>query len=159
MDKEGQGVVDKYLTMTIHNKIELKQLRQNLRKGLTPAEVRLWKYLKDSQLEGRKFRRQHSIGQFIIDFYCPEEKLAIELNGNIHFNPINENHDLDKKKYLNSLNIKVIEFKNREIFEKLEIVLGIIKSNFREFTTPTPPKIGEDTEKLENYYNIPQVTR
>jgi len=91
----------------------------------------LWKCLQNSKFEGRKFRRQHSIGQYIIDFYCPIEKLAIELKGSVHFNPINEQYDLLRNEYLQSLGIIVIRFENREIFEKIEIVLESIKSNFR----------------------------
>ena len=121
----------------IHNKKELKNLRRELRKNLTPAEARLWKFLQNSQLEGRKFRRQHSIGRYIIDFYCPKEKIAIELEGNVHFNPVNEQYDLLRTEFLNSYNIKVVKFENKEVFEKIEIVIEIIKSNFKN-TTPCP---------------------
>jgi len=51
---------------------------------MTPAEAKLWTYLKGKQLEGRKFRRQHSVSQYILDFYCPASKLAIELDGQAH---------------------------------------------------------------------------
>ena len=65
----------------IHNKIELKPYRKALRKDLTPAEAFLWKYLQNRKLEGRKFRRQHSVGNYIADFYCSSERLVIELDG------------------------------------------------------------------------------
>ena len=64
--------------MQIHNRKNLKQFRKDLRNNLTPAEATLWKAIQRSQLEGRKFRRQHSVGNYILDFYCPKEKLAIE---------------------------------------------------------------------------------
>jgi len=64
----------------INNKKILINYRKNLRNNPTPAEKELWNYLKNKQLAGRKFRRQHSIDNFILDFYCPAEKLAIELN-------------------------------------------------------------------------------
>jgi very-short-patch-repair endonuclease len=128
--------------LDIHNKTELKSLRKGLRKNLTPAEAKLWKFLQNSQLEGRKFRRQHSIGRYIIDFYCPKEKLAIELDGNGHSNPINQQYDLLRSGYLNTLNIKVIRFENKDIFEKVETVLEIIKSNFSELPPLAPPKQG-----------------
>ena len=51
---------------------------------MTPAEAKLWTYLKGKQLEGRKFRRQHSVRQYILDFYCPASKVAIELDGQAH---------------------------------------------------------------------------
>ena len=58
-----------------------KTKRKKLRNNLTPAEAALWNLLKNSQLEGRKFRRQHSVGFYILDFYCPSERMAIELDG------------------------------------------------------------------------------
>jgi very-short-patch-repair endonuclease len=60
-----------------HNQEELKNRRKGLRKKLTPAEATLWLLLKDKKLEGRKFRRQHSVGKYIVDFYCPSEKLVM----------------------------------------------------------------------------------
>src|SRR5688572_7570971 len=62
----------------------LQTFRTELRKHLTPAEAALWNYLKRSQLDGRKFRRQHSVGDYILDFYCPAERLAVELDGQVH---------------------------------------------------------------------------
>ncbi|MBT8319810.1 MAG: DUF559 domain-containing protein, partial [Gramella sp.] len=70
----------------IHNKKYLERFRKKLRKSLTPAEATLWKHLQNRKLKGRKFRRQHSIVNYIIDFYCPEERLAIELDGQGHYN-------------------------------------------------------------------------
>ncbi len=70
--------------MPIHNIKYLEVLRKDLRNNLTPAEATLWKYLQHSKLDSRKFRRQHSVNNYIIDFYCPSEKLGIELDGNIH---------------------------------------------------------------------------
>ncbi|MHA6250128.1 endonuclease domain-containing protein [Pontibacter sp. CAU 1760] len=64
----------------LHNRKYLKENRRELRHNLTPAEAELWKHLQGSQLAGRKFRRQHSIGNFILDFYCSSEKMAIELD-------------------------------------------------------------------------------
>ena len=58
-----------------------KEKRRALRQNLTAAEATLWKYIKGRQLQGRKFRRQHPVGPYIVDFYCVEEKLAIELDG------------------------------------------------------------------------------
>ena len=67
------------MKQNIHNLKHLEALRKELRKSLTSAEATLWKQLQKSQLNGRKFRRQHSIKNFIVDFYCPKEKLIIEL--------------------------------------------------------------------------------
>lgn len=72
--------------VSINNLPHLKTFRQTLRKKLTTAEARFWKVVQNKQFEGRKFRRQHSIGNYILDFYCSSEKLAIELDGEVHFN-------------------------------------------------------------------------
>jgi len=69
----------------LNNKKELNELRKRLRNNPTPAEKALWKALQQSKFEGRKFRRQHSIRNYIVDFYCTEEKLAVELDGGGHY--------------------------------------------------------------------------
>ena len=69
----------------IHNRPEYKDRRLSLRKKLTAAEATLWNLLKNKQLDGRKFRRQHSVGKYVLDFYCASEHLAIELDGEHHF--------------------------------------------------------------------------
>ena len=127
------------IKMIIHNQKAQKEFRRELRKNLTPAEAKLWKYLQNSKLDGRKFRRQHSVGQYIIDFYCPKEKLAVELDGNSHFNSVNEQYDIKRGEYLNSLGINVVRFENKDIFEKTEIVLESIKSHFINLPPLPPP--------------------
>ena len=69
----------------LYNKTSLKEERKALRNNLTEAEYLLCQYLKGKKLSGRKFRRQHSFENYIMDFYCPVEKLAIELDGQHHF--------------------------------------------------------------------------
>lgn len=117
-------------TDQIHNRIELKVFRKNLRNNSTSAEATLWLQLKNSQLDGRKFRRQHSLGAYILDFYCPAEKLCIELDGADHYTGNGEAYDEERTKYLNSLNIRVIRFENKEVFQAIEYVLGRIRSCF-----------------------------
>lgn len=119
--------------IVINNKPELKQFRKDLRNNGTSAEATLWKHLQKSQLEGRKFRRQHSLGNIIADFYCPAEKLVVELDGEHHFHEPGISNDSRKEAYLNSLGIRVIRFENRLVFEDLDGVLEEIK---RAFTTP-----------------------
>lgn len=116
--------------MNIHNKEYLKKYRRDLRNNLTPAEVTLWKALQNSNLEGRKFRRQHSIGNYIVDFYCPSEKIIIELDGSVHDDYSAQMHDLERTAFLNELNMKVIRFENDEVFSNLVNVLEEIKRNF-----------------------------
>ncbi len=113
-----------------HNDKFLKNYRKDLRNNLTHAEARLWSILKNKQLESRKFRRQHSIDNFIVDFYCPQEKLVIELDGQIHFNPVNEEKDSKRDKILKSYGITVLRFENKMVFEQQEIVLKAIQDKF-----------------------------
>jgi len=85
----------------LHNKPILKQIRKDLRNNLTPAEAELWKHLKNSGLEGRKFRRQHSVGFYVLDFYCPQEQLAVELDGQGHFTSSGQEYDSERTAYTN----------------------------------------------------------
>ena len=115
---------------TLNNLPQLKALRKELRSNLTPAEAALWKALQRGQLDGRKFRRQHSFGKFILDFYCPAEKLAIELDGRHHFSDSGFEMDSDRSAFLKSHGIKVLRFENKEVFENLDGVLEEIRNHF-----------------------------
>jgi len=123
--------------MSFNNAKYLKELRKDLRNNLTPAEATLWKYLQNSKLDGKKFRRQHSIGNYILDFYCPSEKLGIEVDGNIHDGFAAQEYDKERTAYLNQLGIKIIRFQNDDIFQTQELIYKKIRSGFS--TTPTPP--------------------
>ncbi len=108
---------------------QLKGRRTGLRNALTSAEAVLWKSLQRSQLDGKKFRRQHSIGPYVLDFYCAEHRLAVELDGQEHLEFIGSEKDASRTEYLNRLNIRVLRFENRWIFENLEGVLETIRQN------------------------------
>jgi very-short-patch-repair endonuclease len=112
----------------IHNRPELKQLRKNLRNNSTSAEATLWNKLKKNQLNGRKFMRQHSIGNYI---YCPEEKLVIELDGEAHFWQDGIQYDHQRALYLNNMDIHIIRFENKWVFEDIDYVLNEIKKHFK----------------------------
>ena len=102
-----------------------------MRSNLTTAEASLWTLLKGSNLDGKKFRRQHSVGNYILDFYCPSQKLAIELDGAHHFTEKGIAQDEERTNYLNECGIKVIRFENKLVFERTEWVLDEIKKNFK----------------------------
>jgi very-short-patch-repair endonuclease len=91
-----------------------------LRNRSTSAEAALWEMLKSRKLEGRKFRRQHSIGNYIVDFCCPSEKLIIELNENPHGEYHNILKDEIRDTYLESLRFTVLRFENRFVFQEPE---------------------------------------
>ena len=113
-------------------------IRKKLRNKATVAESTLWKYLKNSQLKGTKFRRQHSIGDYIVDFYCPSARLAIELDGAVHTYDIINERDRNKTIFLEKMNIRLLRFENMLVFSNLEAVLGEILSCLNNTTTPSP---------------------
>lgn len=117
---------------TIHNYKYLEEHRKELRKNLTSAEATLWKHIQRKQLSGRKFRRQHSIENFIVDFYCPKEKLIIELDGAYHLDFAQQNYDLERTNRLEFLGFKVLRFENKLVFEAIDYVLDEISSHFKD---------------------------
>ena len=115
----------------IHNRKYLENWRKKLRNNSTSAESTLWKFLQRKKLMGRKFRRQHSIFNYIVDFYCPSEKLIIELDGAGHFDVAQQNYDLERTVKLESAGFKVIRFENKIVFEDIEFLLAEIERNFK----------------------------
>ncbi|GBE17224.1 hypothetical protein BMS3Abin15_01061 [bacterium BMS3Abin15] len=104
----------------IHNLKTKERIRKKLRNSPTPHEIILWSRLRRSQL-GYKFRRQQSIGEYIVDFYCSSKQLVVEVEGWQH----KENIKYDKKRnnYLKNLGIKTLRFWNNEINNNLENVV------------------------------------
>ena len=119
-----------FKTMIIHSRKYLETYRKSLRNNATPAERILWKHLKNKQLDGKRFLRQHSILNYIVDFYCPSEKLIIELDGEVHFNEEALVYDAKRTKDLEGLGFAVIRFENKMVFDLLPSVLTDIKSYF-----------------------------
>lgn len=108
--------------MQLNNLKTLKPQRKRLRNNSTSAEATLWNYLKNTQLGGKKFRRQHSISFYILDFFCPSEKLNIELDGQEHFERTGLINDKKRDEFLNALGVKVLRFENKQIFENIDWV-------------------------------------
>lgn len=105
---------------------ELKQIVRNIRKEPTFSEKKLWMHLRNKQLDGIKFRRQHPVGGFIVDFYCPSARLAIELDGGVHVDSEQASYDLLRQKELAEQGVKVIRFWNSEVDGKIDAVLQTI---------------------------------
>ena len=112
--------------MKLHNRKYLKNIRKHLRNHSTSAEAELWTLLKHSQIGGFKFRRQHSIDKYILDFYCPFLKLAIELDGEPHADLEANARDADRDEYLAKHGIFVLRFENRWVFEYPNVILDEI---------------------------------
>ncbi|MGB3606688.1 MAG: endonuclease domain-containing protein [Psychroserpens sp.] len=115
----------------VHSLKYLEQKRAALRKTLTPAEAFLWKHIKARQFQGRRFNRQHSINNYIVDFYCAKEKLIIELDGEVHNNEIAQEKDKERSRELESLGYTVIRFENKMVFENLASVFMEMQDNFK----------------------------
>ncbi|MCG6875607.1 MAG: endonuclease domain-containing protein [Betaproteobacteria bacterium] len=116
-----------------HNAPELKSRRRELRASLTPAESLLWHHLQRSKLQGRKFRRQHSVGPYVLDFYCPSERLAIELDGAAHDHELPGRRDVLRTTYLATTGVRVIRFENQDVVRNPE---GVLESITRCFGSP-----------------------
>jgi very-short-patch-repair endonuclease len=103
----------------IFNKVEYKQRRQTLRSNMTEPEKKLWQILRGKQM-GVKFRRQHGIGHYIADFYCPELKLLIEVDGESHGLAEAQAYDAIRHDFMHSLGITTLRFTNDEVMNNIE---------------------------------------
>ena len=112
---------------------KVKEKRKILRNHSTSAEAVLWNALKNKQIDGLKFRRQHSTGPYIIDFYCHELGLAIELDGEVHGNPNAEGYDNARTARLSEVaGISVLRFENKEVFCNQELIIASIRESVRK---------------------------
>lgn len=118
--------------MQLFNRKEVQPFRRKLRKQMTPAEVALWSMIRKKQLDGVRFLRQYSIGKYIVDFYTPEFKLAVELDGEYHFEESQIEYDKRRTSYLNKCGIRVLRFENFEVFQYPERTLNEIRRCFLE---------------------------
>ncbi|MFH1946790.1 MAG: endonuclease domain-containing protein [Candidatus Magasanikbacteria bacterium] len=105
----------------IFNQSKHKDLRKILREDCTKSEAVLWKYLKGKQM-GYRFRRQHGIGRYIVDFYCPKLKLIIEVDGYTHIDHDQYIYDMERENYLRSLGLVVKRYTGEQIFKHIREV-------------------------------------
>jgi len=101
----------------------LLEAARELRKSMTDAEQLLWLCLRRKQLAGYRFRRQHPLQRFVLDFYCSEVKLAVELDGGQHNDAVSISCDSQRTAFLKTQGILVVRVWNNEVFENLEGVL------------------------------------
>ena len=99
------------------------------------AEVMVWLKLKNRQMNGFKFRRQHSIGRYIVDFYCSELKLVIEIDGDTHMGENAESYDKKRQTFIEQFGIKFLRFTNNDVYNNLN---GVIEEIIN-VTSPAPP--------------------
>jgi very-short-patch-repair endonuclease len=109
-----------------YNKTPMRQWRRDLRRKSTRAEAIMWKELRSGKDNKQKFRRQYSVNGYVLDFYCPKSRLAIEVDGGYHDNRETKIYDLVRQEYIEDCGVKFLRFKNDEITNDLEFVLGKI---------------------------------
>ena len=115
-----------------YNKQTQKEKRRKLRRNQTRAEEIVWYFLRNRKLVGYKFRRQYSVDYFVIDFYCPELKIAVEIDGDIHDEPEQIIYDIKRQTFLESFGIRFIRIKNEELFGNPNKAFDRIISVIRE---------------------------
>ena len=103
--------------------LEMTHRSRSLRRGMTDAERKLWRKLRDRRPVGVKFRRQYAVSGYILDFYCPDAKLAVELDGDQHAQPERVIYDKQRDDKLNSLGINVLRFANTDVLTNTSGVL------------------------------------
>ena len=119
----------------IHNIQNMLARRRELRKRSTKQEKVLWQELKNKKL-GYKFRRQHSIGGYVADFYCAESRLVIEIDGSSHNKEIQKEYDSIRDTFLKDLNHAILRFKNEDIDNNLNEVIKKISAFFKDLSQP-----------------------
>ncbi|MBI2095125.1 MAG: endonuclease domain-containing protein [Candidatus Omnitrophica bacterium] len=112
---------------TIFNRQSEITKRRQLRQNMPGPELILWSRLKGKSLGGYKFRRQYGIGRYVVDFYCPQAKLVVEVDGDSHFTDESQKYDRQREEFIRSLNIKIIRFTNLDIHRSINEVLEAIR--------------------------------
>ena len=106
--------------------IETYRLAAGMRRALTPPEARLWTCIKSGGLEGLKFRRQHPVGPYILDFYCHASRLAVEVDGAGHDDPAQIAHDERRTHWLMTQGVEVLRVRATDVRDHLDGVLALI---------------------------------
>ena len=119
-----------------------------LRRNATDAERRLWSMLRNRQIGGLKFRRQYAFGPYVLDFFCLNQKLAIEADGGSHLTPEGQAHDRVRTEYLQHHGVRVLRFTNTEILNESEVVPCVVwdAASAGHSPHPNPLPTGEGME-------------
>jgi very-short-patch-repair endonuclease len=117
----------------LRNDSSLKERRRELRRNQTEAEKTFWAHVRNGQFHGMKFFRQYSVGPYILDFYCPVKKLAVELDGGQHNQADNKEYDAARSEYLSAHGIEVLRFWNHDVLLDAQSVLTRVEEKL------TPP--------------------
>jgi very-short-patch-repair endonuclease len=123
---------------------EIDRVAREMRRAPTAAEERLWSHLRNRQLAGAKFRRQHPFQRFVLDFYCPASRLVIEVDGDVHSDPDQAARDEERTRHLAVHGLRVIRFRNEEVLYDITTVLERIR---RSLPSPAPWERGQASEE------------
>lgn len=105
---------------------KLRQSARELRKNMTDAERKLWKHIRRKQIEGLQFYRQRPVGNYIVDFYCPDAGVVIEVDGGQHYTGKENEADKKRDDFMNSVGLDVLRFSNIEVLQNIEGVVDHI---------------------------------
>jgi len=130
--RRGLCVVDRDPDSKVINRKDMSLRRRILRNSMPNPELKLWLRIRNRQISGYKFRRQHSFGHFVVDFYCPEARLVIEVDGDFHFNQKAKERDIVRQKFIESNELSFLRFTNIEVVENVD---GVV-SRIEEFLNP-----------------------
>ena len=127
----------------IFNRRDQTAKRQLLRRNAPETETLLWERLRGKQIQNTKFRRQYSVGPYVLDFYCPALKLAIEIDGPTHDGGDAPEYDAARQAYVETLGVVFVRFRNAEIYTHLDAVVERIAAcvQEREESLPYPPAL------------------
>jgi very-short-patch-repair endonuclease len=112
--------------MEVHNRKSLLEIRRSLRAQSTRAEEVLWQHIRNKKLNGLKFKRQHSIGNYIVDFYCASKRLIIELDGEVHLTKDQQEKDKLRDQNLTEMEFRILRIKNNQVLFEIEKVKKLI---------------------------------
>jgi very-short-patch-repair endonuclease len=104
----------------------LKPFAKDMRHAPTPAEEKLWQHIRNRRIGGAKFRRQHSIHGFIVDFVCLEQQLIVEVDGEIHDLPDQHEYDVQRQAFLEAIGFRVLRFRNEDVLTAADAVTEVI---------------------------------
>jgi len=122
---------------------KLKDRSRALRKKMTEAEVKLWTCIRKKQVADLQFHRQRPIGNYIVDFYCPDAKLVIEVDGGQHYQNEGREYDKERDAFLKGLELKVLRFSNLDVLKNIAGVMDRIEQVMGEDKSHSPPSKGD----------------
>ena len=115
-------------TSSLRQWARLSPIAHEMRHASTPAEEALWQHLRNRQLDGVKFRRQHAVEGYIVDFIAIEHRLIVEVDGEVHTQPEQQEWDQERQRVLEEKGFRILRFRNQQVFDDIGAVTDAIKT-------------------------------